>query len=238
MPVYKRKRSMKPYQRKTRRKTNRMLTQRVVQLTPALKGTGFPSQLRTKLRYCDVITLTSTLGSVATHAFRMNSLFDPDASGAGHQPYYYDQITALYNRYSVQNAKLTAKFSLIANTISTTQPSGPCVIGVKSDDDGTLASTDPNTLMEENDSITEFINNPLGGNNVKTIEVDFNPKRDLGILATNDANVVVTNTNPTRAWFANLFMFEKGLASPTSVLVKIEIVYDVIFSELKDIAGS
>ena len=42
---------------------------------------GFPTEIRTSLRYSDVITLTSTANAVANHVFRMNSLFDPDFTG-------------------------------------------------------------------------------------------------------------------------------------------------------------
>lgn len=239
MPIYKRKRQLKPYRRAVRQKKSSALalTQRPVRLTPALKGTGFPSQLRTKLRYCDVITLTST-ASVGTYTFRMNSLFDPDFTSIGHQPYYYDQLAALYNRYAVQGSTLKATFSLVVNSTSTIQPSGPVVVGVKLDDDGSLVTTDRTTLQEENDSITEFLGNGSGGHNMTTITVNYNPKRDLGILATNDALVSVTSANPTRPWFANLFMFEEGASTTAICKVKVEMIFDVIFSELKDIVGS
>ena len=38
---------------------------------------------------------------IAKQYMRMNSLFDPDQTGTGHQPYYFDQFAALYNRYTV-----------------------------------------------------------------------------------------------------------------------------------------
>ena len=58
----------------------------------------------------------------------MNSLFDPDQTGTGHQPYYFDQFAALYNRYTVLGSKLTAEFSLLPSAIATAQPSGPAVV--------------------------------------------------------------------------------------------------------------
>ena len=60
----------------------------------------------TKLVYTDTILLSST-GSVAfnTHTFRANSVFDPDWTGAGHQPTRFDQLAALYQRYEVLKSK-------------------------------------------------------------------------------------------------------------------------------------
>ena len=42
---------------------------------------GFPTEIRTTLRYSDVVTLTSTANAVTNYVFRMNSLFDPDFTG-------------------------------------------------------------------------------------------------------------------------------------------------------------
>lgn len=167
----------------------------------------------------------------------MNSTYDPDFTGTGHQPYYYDTLSSLYKRYAVQGAKLTAKFSHIANTITTTQPSGPTIIGITTDDDGTISTT-LSTAMEEHGTKSDILNNAVGGNNVKTLSVTYDPAKDMGLSANNDSLVAGVGSNPSRPWFANVFMAEGGLATPTTVLVKIEIVYDVIFSELQNISGS
>jgi len=50
-----------------------------------------------KLKYC---TAVNTDGS-GRYTFNLNSLFDPDLTGVGHQPYGYDQLAVLYNRYRV-----------------------------------------------------------------------------------------------------------------------------------------
>lgn len=53
--------------------------------------------------YCDTFTLTSSTGGVfgTEQVFRLNSLFDPDFTGVGHQPYGRDTLAALYNQYKV-----------------------------------------------------------------------------------------------------------------------------------------
>lgn len=58
------------------------------------------------LKYTDEIDIGSVAAtSVSLQQFRLNSIFDPDLTNAGHQPYGFDQISALYNRYRVQSTR-------------------------------------------------------------------------------------------------------------------------------------
>jgi hypothetical protein len=53
---------------------------------------GFPDVVRTKMRYYDpAITINPTVGNTAVHVFRLNSLFDFDYTGTGHQPRGFNQ---------------------------------------------------------------------------------------------------------------------------------------------------
>jgi len=59
----------------------------------------FPRNWRRVLRYADTVTLTSTVGGQAFYQFRVNSLFDPDLSGTGHQPRGFDQLCSSAGPY-------------------------------------------------------------------------------------------------------------------------------------------
>lgn len=70
----------------------------------------FPQKLNTILTYNDTdFELTTALGNSynISHLFSGNSIYDPDHSGVGIQPYYYDQLAAVYNRYQVYASKIT-----------------------------------------------------------------------------------------------------------------------------------
>lgn len=66
--------------------------------------------VRTKLIYCDTKTLGASTGAVH-HAFQINNIFDPDATGVGHQPAFYDKWSALYSMYRVLGCKWTITFA-------------------------------------------------------------------------------------------------------------------------------
>ncbi len=68
-----------------------------------------------KLAYGDAFglaahaSLTSYTGS--EYVFRLNSLYDPDLTGTGHQPYGFDQFAALYSRYKVDRVHIDVLFT-------------------------------------------------------------------------------------------------------------------------------
>jgi hypothetical protein len=67
----------------------------------AFVGLGRPSSVRVHLPYVQRFSLNPTLGATVTQVFRLNSLFDPDYTGTGHQPRFFDQWCSFYTNYVV-----------------------------------------------------------------------------------------------------------------------------------------
>lgn len=68
-----------------------------------------PTRGMVKLRYCDSTTITSTTGASNTIQYNISSLYDPEYTYVGHQPYLYDQITSLFNAYCVKSVIVKMK---------------------------------------------------------------------------------------------------------------------------------
>jgi len=66
-----------------------------------VRFTGVADALTVKLKYQSTVILTSTFGAVADVVYRGNSLFDPAVSISTLQPYWFDQYASLYNYYKV-----------------------------------------------------------------------------------------------------------------------------------------
>jgi hypothetical protein len=64
----------------------------------------FPIRMQAKLRYVESIALTSSLTSINQTCFACNSIYDPNLSGGGHQPYGHDTYASIYNQYTVLKA--------------------------------------------------------------------------------------------------------------------------------------
>jgi hypothetical protein len=73
----------------------------------------FPWKYRAKLSYGVNIAL-GTAGSsplASIHALSLNNVYDPDVTGTGEQPYFYDTLTAIYRKYIVRSAYIDLTFT-------------------------------------------------------------------------------------------------------------------------------
>lgn len=75
-----------------------------------VSSSPFPTYYKCKMYYSHVLTaltpqaVTGFLGT--EQIFRLNSLYDPDYSGTGQQPYGFDQMASLYRKYKVNGVKI------------------------------------------------------------------------------------------------------------------------------------
>ncbi len=101
---YTRKYKKKQYKRKNKKTANGFNT-------IARMGHFVAPSMMVKLKYVEQISIDpQTAGQPGNYYFRMNSLFDPNYSNVGHQPYGYDQIVNLgYQKYIVLGAKINIK---------------------------------------------------------------------------------------------------------------------------------
>jgi len=133
---------------------------------------GFPDKLLVKLRYHEGNTITSTTGGLASYKFRLNSLFDPNYTGTGHQPMYRDTYAGIYNHYSV--------ISTVAKVRFVNASSVPFWVGAVIDDDSSSsAGIDP--IIEQNHSVSHLVTPVTGSNSASTVTINWDCKKILGI---------------------------------------------------------
>jgi hypothetical protein len=84
---------------------------------------GFPDRLTTILKYVEVNTHTGS-ATPSAQAWACNSAYDPNFSGSGHQPSFFDNFSAIYGRYFVRTFKVELE---ITNTLATTAVEAVCV---------------------------------------------------------------------------------------------------------------
>lgn len=74
---------------------------------------GFGTRKIVKMLYCEkAISLTTpTVGGAGDYIFRLNSIFDPNFTGGGHQPSMHDQMANIFERYCVYGCQYRVTFS-------------------------------------------------------------------------------------------------------------------------------
>lgn len=98
-----------------------------------------------KLTYVTQVDLTKVTSYSGEWAFRTNSIYDPDYTGSGHQPYMHDQLSPLWTTYEVLGCKVRALFhARSANTGLT------CYI--RASDDATVATGNSASFLKESKS--------------------------------------------------------------------------------------
>lgn len=203
--------------RDNKRRKARRGERRVVNVRTAI---GFPDSEVAKIRYSDQITITGS--TYAQYTFRGNSVFDPDESGIGHQPMYFDQYAAVYSKYKVvaSSCKVTvANYDATAAVVAVLVPSSEIVTITSY----AIAMEQPYAKR------TELI--PISTRQgVKcTVKSMMTTQRMLGLtkaqLADDDYSAS-TGSSPLSLWYWNIAFLDDN-AVGVHILVDLE--YSVVF---------
>lgn len=193
-----------------------------------------PDRLRVQMRYCHYLTLNGAV-SEASNTFRALSIFDPDFSGIGGQPYGHDSYANLYERYRVKRVKMDAFFQ----NLSTTAPTAVCLTAHE-----TLASP-PVTYqvaVENPTSTMTIIGQRVDGSPTqgKLSLGWFSPegfKGDPGAKYDQDYQALFGN-NPAKDFGLTVFVRNMTGASSVEVRFIIILTYDVeLFDRSQQLAS-
>lgn len=192
--------------------------------------TGFPDKLTTRLRYSVFRNVTTAVGTgIDVYQYMINSTYDPDVTGGGHQPLYRDQLYAIYNLCVVTECK----WMLHVTTSSTVGQ----LINVQAT---TYATTDNDVSTSIERGQTHRVVTQLGNPGYLSGTVDmtklFGMVKKEDIL-TDDLFTHGSGSNPNKA--AYLTLYTQDMTLTTSVL-QYSLTFDmtVVFKEPVKIASS
>lgn len=93
-PMKRNRRKVRKAYKKRAPKSSTVLVNRVLQ--------PFAQRYISRMKYAEQINqVGTTLGGLTQFNYNLNSIFDPNRTGGGHQPYGHDTMATLYNRYRV-----------------------------------------------------------------------------------------------------------------------------------------
>lgn len=200
----------------------------------------FPLHKFYKLRYTGLYQLTiGATGTFGTmQSMRLNSLFDPDLTGSGHQPYGYDQIAAVYNRYKVYGAKVVSRTFAPSNQVIAVG----AIVTTPSDSSDTIASLDIQTVQEKNNCALWYLTNT--GNQRVTKTQYFKMHQVMGITKAQfttdlDNTTAAIGGNPGDACYISFAACSPNAGeSSKTVFIEIDITYSVMLYDRKTLAQS
>lgn len=205
--AYKKKRTYKSKRKPAVRVSN---SSRVGIENQLSNKTPLPERYKAKFRYSQTVqVMTGTAGVTGTsQRFSLSSMYDPDFTGLGHQPYGFDQFDAFYGKYKVDKAKVTLIWSTVGASsdvacISAIQPSNVA---------SNISNTNLDTLIEKQICNSIYLS-PSGNNRVveQTFTVDL--RKIFGVKSgqyDDEAYEAAFNASPT-----NQVYLDVNVASPS-----------------------
>lgn len=185
----------------------------------------FPSTMRNILRYSETINMDPGAGVPSHYLFKATSIFDPNATGVGHQPYGHDTLAGIYNHYEVEEAIIT---------ITNTSVGSNSIIGITVTDDGSVNSGYDNVREVKG---TSFM--VLGADTTpKTLRAVYRRKQTFPISASTSP-AALYGANPIENIFFDVWA-EGALPTqdPAAVSLVVNITFTVRSWELKDLGLS
>lgn len=196
-----------------------------------------PRTLKASFKYSDIFDLDVAAAFVPdVIVFSANGMFLVDHSGSGtaHQPRGYDQLVGiLYDHYTVVAASISVTF-----TNSTLVQAG--VVGISVRDD-LVPEVLVNTYMEDTDTRFAIVSNRDAGPSSKTVKVNLNPAKFLGLpkpILGNSALKGNLGANPTEMAFFHVWFGGLSSSADMNCQCIVSINYIAILQEPKNPAQS
>ncbi len=220
MPRYrgKRRRRRRPRSRKFRRRSRRMIK-------PLLGN-----KVSLKHRYWNQSSVDPGAGLAAVNVWSANGIFDPDITGGSEQVRGFDQISVLYDHYTVIGSKMTCRFYC----------ESPVLIGIALRD-SSVTSTSALEYMEDRNVHSALIGSTNGGG-IRTITMKCPVAKFLGrphLLSEDDCRGSLASNPQEQVYFHVFARSARGDSTdPAVVYLNVMIDYLTIWTEPKQPTAS
>lgn len=219
------KRTRKPYRKYKRYVKRSLKASTAIIRTPSM----IPDRMKVKLRYTEVFNISVGSGVQTYNLFSANSIYDPDATGVGHQPLGHDQWNAFYEKYMVYGSSINLKWLSTGDGFVWYAPQ------TSSTFTGSLS------LVKEQPYTRIYTYNSQGSNRSQAKSY-MSTKKIMGMKTTteNDDNLASPfGTNPTQRWYWAVGCYDVNGSTTvaTSFTIVVEIVYYVVLFDRIDRLG-
>lgn len=199
---------------------------------------GVPDSKIVRLRYSTLQVLDPTLSAAAVRVFSANGAYDPDITGVGHQPLWFDQWMTMYNHYHCYQSTIKVTFASGTTTIAANY-----VVGVHlSDTSSTDTTQDPPFYCEQQNTTWKVISNSYSQPQNTVVATADN----AAFFRMSKANYLAddefkgnNSANPNEGTYWHVFCTPlKAGVNLEEVQMIVEIEYECKLTEVKPISAS
>lgn len=192
-------------------------------------GVGFPDKIKVTHRYVDNFAMAQSAGLKAKYNIRCNGLFDPNTTGIGHQPAWFDTMKEIYDHYYIVASRI--KITMVP------QPSVTAALlcNVFINDD--TADAAGNILANaENSTAKNKVSCTVPGAPTILYSSYSHAKVYGGSLLSDDNQRGTRATDPDEESFYTITTQPLDFNSAWQAFYMVEVEYDAIWVERKDFA--
>lgn len=187
----------------------------------------------------DFVASLAVLTPVDGHVFRGNSLHDPDYTGAGVQPYGYDQVVpTFFSNYRCPSSKITIYPSVRKDIIGEAGQPGIKGIVVPYNDDAIPYTEFTDVLRLPGARAIQFNADSLaepGGNSVSS----FCTTRSMyGAAALAEGTSANAGTNPDNVWYWHVLFWRGPWQEDFVVNFDVKITYYAVLTKTEQVDNS
>lgn len=224
--MVKRYRRKKTYKRKARKSKSS------IGYNNASQG-PIPDRYICRLTYSDLNNMSSNYTAPGYLQYRINSLFKPNFTYTGHQPFGYDQLSVLYNMYRVDGMK----YQIWVTNQSITDHA-EVVVNIR---DTVTLFTNFNTLFESPNN-RRFVIGPEVSKSSLYVKGYVSVAKASGDTSTRVKNDDIYSANvgasPTSTPMLTVYCINQNVGANISVNVRVCLTYYATFFGRKVIIGS
>lgn len=187
---------------------------------------GFPPRMRGTIRYHDCVALAGGASTTTSYVVSANGVYDPDITGTGHQPLFFDPMMQIYNHYTVRGARI----KVIAN--STTGAIDGIRAGLMVSGD-TSVSTDFRVNVENGQIQYACLESKQVFGSACDLAMSVDIARFQGVKDVLDDPDLrgASNANPAEQTYFHMLCWNPQSAAVPSMSFDFTIDYDVVYQE-------
>lgn len=187
----------------------------------------FAREYNVRLKYTHFTGITANgINTFAGINFSLNSLFDPDFTGVGHQPYMYDSLVAAgYSKYIVTGVKISAEWS---NPSVDGMYCAMKLLSVANATPGNIFGKNIEYVTEQRDKKLDVLNNSGSQKKVQSVYVSLARLESITkqqLLSRESEFGALVTTSPSAVNFLQLAVTDSNALGAGNVAVNLTLTY-------------